>query len=763
MSLKSDPSETSDSPLPTPQINTSFLNNLAEMISEANRGHNSESDWNNPSDDWLQNQIDYLDELTAREKTKILEKSEQMEHLALSLSNQGKVAEKVWPKIGVRLKSGGLASFSQLGVRRRPDITKYFIDGFPSNRHANLLTEEDQDLLSEILPHITEYMRNHFQKGDSIIQSDRQIGDVIDRSFHARQLLFGSDYPHVAYMWRKLTFDLSEKNTGSSPDILEISLPHWLDILELPDQLKSRILKNNLDKLILKAPTKGLSLHLGFDYVGEHKMGPLSTAMFMVRQSGGLAIQAALSMARAHTLDGNPVNTALVTVGPSLHGKSTLTIMLELENSQLAKKLNLRTDQSEGVYPMNDDIVLLQRTDTNPPSNADQSSNFYPYSIDGTEDNFYAVPFGLTKESDPITYDVIKNSDDSNINELLENVPLDLNTLEPNYGWNPVQNMRMVLDRKSLLDKKGVTNLLSSITNSNLSESVHVPMEHTDKIFFQSVMRQNTIIPPLRRVSLEEYVRVLMFGEAVQMGASTGSIGQPYIEYFSDPFIIGLEDENANSLYRILKELSNLPKPSIHFYVFNTGGVGSDSNENVSGPNYKKIPRELTLMLQEALLRECVVFEHDKLLGSDIATGIINHKGETVVDLAENWLPARLFNKYDYTYRVEQLSRSRYYGSNSEDKSGILQYTKTQNDIIDFIQIPDPSNIRELSWLISFYWNTNKACNNLKEIEIELASLPSVQHSSKFQQLKLKCKPFIDRNKDLSTEDVSFLKHLKII
>ncbi|MEE2884827.1 MAG: hypothetical protein VX701_03945 [Chloroflexota bacterium] len=762
MSLTSDPSEISDSRLPTPEISLKFVKALDELVSEANRGHDPKTVWNNPDDSWLLSQVGYLDSLNGSERSKLLEESAQLEQLALSLSTQGRAAEKVWPKIGVRLKSGGLASFSQLGVRRRPDITKYFIDGFPRNRHANLLTEEDQEILSDILPYITDYMRTHFQKGDSVIQSDRQIGDVADRSFHARQLLFGSEYPHVAYMWRKLTFQRPEKLTGT-PDILEVSVPHWLDILTLPDQLKTRVQKRNMDKLILKAPTKGLSLHLGFDYVGEHKMGPLSTAMFMVKQSGGIAIQAALSMARTNTLNGIPVNTALVTVGPSLHGKSTLTIMLELENSELAHILNLSTDKSEGVYPMNDDIVMLQRTDESSSGEATQSSNRYPYSIDGTEDNFYAVPFGLTKKSDPITYDVIKNSSNSDINELLENVPLDLTSLEPNYGWNPVQNMRMILDRKSLLDRKGVATLLNSMTDSSLSEAVHVPMEHTDKIFFQSVMRQNTIIPPLRRVSLEEYIRVLMFGEAVQMGASTGSIGQPYVEYFSDPFIIGLEDENANSLYRILKEFSALSKPSIDFYVFNTGGVGSDSNVDVSGLNYKKIPRELTLLLQEALLRECVVFEHDDLLGSDIATGVINSKGETVVDLTKNWLPNRFFDKDDYTTRVENLSRVRYYGTSSEDKSGILQYTKTQNDIIDFSQIPEPRTVRELSWLISFYWNTNTHCNNLEELKIELANLPSVKHYSQFALLKLKCGRFIDGNKDLPTEDVSFLKHLQII
>ena len=79
-----------------------------------------------------------------------------------------------------------------------------------------------------------------------------------------------------------------------------------------------------------------------------------------VKQNNGLAVQAALSMARVRRLGGDIANTALITVGPSLHGKSTLTIMVELANSELAGVLNLPHDADEGVYPMNDDIVLLQ-------------------------------------------------------------------------------------------------------------------------------------------------------------------------------------------------------------------------------------------------------------------------------------------------------------------------------------------------------------------------------------------------------------------
>ena len=35
--------------------------------------------------------------------------------------------------------------------------------------------------------------------------------------------------------------------------------------------------------------------------------------------------------------------------------------MIELAGSELARRLSLPTDPEEGVYPMNDDIILLQR------------------------------------------------------------------------------------------------------------------------------------------------------------------------------------------------------------------------------------------------------------------------------------------------------------------------------------------------------------------------------------------------------------------
>jgi hypothetical protein len=165
-------------------------------------------------------------------------------------------------------------------------------------------------------------------------------------------------------------------------------------------------------------------------------------------------------------------------------------------------------------------------------------------------------------------------------------------------------------------------------------------------------------------------------------------------------------------MYSIFQEMDRSGLQQ-EFYAFNTGGVGADSNEEASGQSYKKIPRELTLMLQEALLREAVKFEYDPALGSDIGVAVVNQRGKEVVDLRPEWLPTGIYGEEEYTRRILELSRRRYYSRDPEDKAGILRYTKVIDDIIELDDIPPPGNERELAWLLSFFWHVDQAYSSL--------------------------------------------------
>ena len=719
--MSSQTQPTPGSSLAGPIAVPAFEKELDRLVALARKGHKPGATFNNPSEEWLISQMHVLQDLSEEEQQKYLDEASIIDKEAAEANAAGKAAGRAWPGVAIRLDTGGYGFFSQLGVVRRPDLTQYFIDGFAKNRDGVVFTTESQTLFTAVFGYINSYMEEKLAAGDTIVQSDRQVGDAPGRSFHARQMLFGTRYMQIPMMWRQLTFPASEELSRQEPDILEVSLPHWMEDLPMPEELKKRLRDAGLTQLVFKAPTKGLSLHLGFDYVGEHKMGPLSIAMFKVKQVDGLAIQAALSMARAKTMSGQMKNTALITVGPSLHGKSTLTIMLELANSELAGWLKLKTDAEEGVYPMNDDIVLLQPLKDPVKATRDGKQSTLYYGIDGTENNLYAMPFGLNKAEDPITFEAVRGTDeDPNSQETLENVPIDLDSWSPNFLSNPVRNMRVTLSRTRLVARKGANDLLKKITNGRETEGVHVPIEDTDQVFWQAVMRQNTVVPPLRRLSPEQYIRILMYGEAVQMGAAIGAIGRPYVEYFSDPFIIGLEDENANNLYTIVKKIEE-GGLSQQYFVFNTGGVGADTNDQASGANYKKIPRELTLMLQEALLRDAVKFEYEDLLGSDLAVAIVDEAGNEVVDLRNEWLPKNIYGEKDYSQRITELSRRRFYGESQEDKAGILRYTKVVNRLYDLSDIPVPANERELAWLLSFFWNVDQAYETLAELRAHVS------------------------------------------
>ena len=704
------------SPLAGPEIVPEFEAVLTRLCAVARQGQRTDSRLYNPPEEWLVGNMPIFQDLPEARQLELRGEAAALESEAAVANAAGRASTKVWPETVFRLDNGGLAFFSQLGVVRRPDLTQYFVEGFTRNRDALAFSEDNQLLFVGVFEKVIAKMEAQFASGEGIIQTDRQICDAPGRSYHARQLLFGTRYLQAPYMWRRLTFDLPQDQWQGSPDILEVSVPHWMDDLDLDEGLKTQLRDVGITQLVFKAPTRGLSLHFGFDYVGEHKMGPLSIAMHQVKEKNGLAVQAALSMARVRNLDGETANTALITVGPSLHGKSTLTIMVELANSELAGILNLPNDPDEGVYPMNDDIVLLQPLDTPVTSARGGRRALISHAIDGTENNFYAVPFGLTREDDPITFDTLRGAPGiTTADETLENVPVHVDSQEPNYMENPVRNMRMILSRRGLLARKGARDLISTMTGGKLTDSVHVPMENTDRVFWQEVMRQNTVIPPLRRLSLEQYIRVLMYGEAVQMGAAIGAIGRPYVEYFSDPFIIGLEDENANLLYHVLQQLAWGGMPQ-EYYAFNTGGVGADTNDEAAGSRYLKIPRELTMMLQEALLRDAVKFEYDSALRSEVAVAIMGHDGNEVVDLREKWLPVNIYGEANYTERMVELMRRRYYGRDQQDKAGILRYTKVVNTILDITDIPAPTDERELSWILSFYWSLDQAYGTLAEV-----------------------------------------------
>ena len=126
----------------------------------------------NPSDEWINERINVFQDLPQLAQEELLKEASVVTAESAKANSAGKAATRVWPETAVRLDNGGLAFFSQLGVARRPDLTQYFIDGFPKNRDALAFSEDSQSLFAEVFAHIAERMNEQFEAGEGIVQSD---------------------------------------------------------------------------------------------------------------------------------------------------------------------------------------------------------------------------------------------------------------------------------------------------------------------------------------------------------------------------------------------------------------------------------------------------------------------------------------------------------------------------------------------------------------------------------------------------------------
>ena len=150
------------SPLAAPRVNPEFARALDELVSLARQGQPPDSLFFNPSDEWLVSQMPILQDLPQEDRDQVLAEAGRIKEEAAAANAAGRAATRAWPGVVVRLDSGGLAFFSQLGVVRRPDLTQYFIDGFVKNRDALAFSEENQALFAEVFSHVNNYMRQRF-------------------------------------------------------------------------------------------------------------------------------------------------------------------------------------------------------------------------------------------------------------------------------------------------------------------------------------------------------------------------------------------------------------------------------------------------------------------------------------------------------------------------------------------------------------------------------------------------------------------------
>ncbi len=373
---------------------------------------------------------------------------------------------------------------------------------------------------------------------------------------------------------------------------------------------------------ILVLPEHDVNVCLGSDYTGECKKGFLRQAMFRADGRGMLGLHAGTKVVRARDRSTGRLKTyGVFLFGLTATGKSTWS----------CHPLGLDPDRGEGTWVAQDDIVMLRRDG----------------SALGTERGFYVKTDVDVKLQEAMYRSLAHKS------ALLENVMLnakgEVDFLDERLG----ENGRGVLDRRQLKVKRG--RKLVSIC----ADSMDLPsLEALDGLVFAFITRRNTIMPFAQRLTWEQGVLAYLWGESTHSFATVPErAGESVRIVGMDDFIIGAQGRKVNAFYDIVKELVARHPGKVHFFQYNTGGVGEiiETDEATGKKTLvrkaTRVPIEVMAALQRGDLRG--TNEHKKgRLNTEEVVACEGH------DLAQ-YEAARLYSDAQIRAYVEDLVEGR--------------------------------------------------------------------------------------------------------
>lgn len=386
----------------------------------------------------------------------------------------------------------------------------------------------------------------------------RQMGDNSEFNPICNLYVCVADPKHyrIAYEWASTLGKVKKHRPG--PEFFMIDIP----------------MEHQLRMQILVLPEYDINIALGTDYTGECKKGFLRQAMFRADQLGMLGLHAGTKIVRAKDAASGKLKTfAVFMFGLTATGKSTWS----------CHQLGLDPAMGEGSWVAQDDIVFLRR----------DGSSF------GTEQNYY-VKTDVDPKFQEAMYSALTHR-----SALLENVMVnakgELSFLDERLG----ENGRAVIARKRLVIKRNNRWIPTSYDSINTP-----PIEELDGIVFAFITRRNTIMPFAQRLTPEQGVLAYLWGESTHSFATVPErAGESVRIVGMDDFIIGLQGRKVNTFYDIVMDLVHRYPGKVHFFQYNTGGMGEiiqtdpQTGKKVLIRKAQRVPIDLMAALQRAHLR----------------------------------------------------------------------------------------------------------------------------------------------------------------
>ena len=386
----------------------------------------------------------------------------------------------------------------------------------------------------------------------------RQMGDNKEFNPVCNLYVCVADPKHyrLAYQWAMTMGEVKKGRPG--PEFIMIDVPQ----------------EHPLRMQVLTIPEHNINIALGTDYTGECKKGFLRQGMYRADLQGMLGLHAGTKVVRARDKATGKLKTyGVFMFGLTATGKSTWS----------CHQLGLEAEQGEGTWVAQDDIVFLKRDG----------------SALGTELGFY-VKTDVDVKLQEAMYHALAHS-----SALLENVMInakgEIDFLDERLG----ENGRGVLDRRELKVKRG--GKLVSIC----ADSINLPsLEELDGVVFAFITRRGTIMPFAQRLTPEQGVMAYLWGESTHSFATVpAKAGESVRIVGMDDFIIGAQGRKVNAFYDIVMDLVARYPGKVHFFQYNTGGMGEIIEVDKATGKKKqvrkvtRVPIDLMAALQRGDLR----------------------------------------------------------------------------------------------------------------------------------------------------------------
>lgn len=374
----------------------------------------------------------------------------------------------------------------------------------------------------------------HLMETLPFIKLRRQMGDNPEYNPKCNLYLSMADHKNarLAWMWGHT---MGKVTNAPGPEFTLIHIPE----------------EHQIRQQVLMLPDHNTTVVLGSDYMGEDKKGFLRNGMHAATALNMLGLHAGTKVVIIRDAKTNKLKKyGVFLFGLSATGKSTWS----------CHQLGLDWSKGERTLVCQDDICFLK----------------YDGSAYGSEQNYF-VKTDVDEKLQESMYNALVHK-----SAMYENVMINAEGKPEFLDENLCGNGRSVIMRKQLKIKRGHWPFaMKSIWYPSLNLP---PIDELDGIAFAFITRRNTIMTFSQRLTPIQAALAYLWGESSHSYASNpAKAGESVRTVGTDPFIVGSRAAKVNMFYKIVMDLASNYPDKVHFFQYNTGGMGEIIEKDKDG------------------------------------------------------------------------------------------------------------------------------------------------------------------------------------